>query len=316
MRVVGQIYLHFIRPYLLLMKQSYGLRTDIPSFYSTWLFERIREGYICVRNPMNYHQVSRVILSPDNMDGIVFWTKNPTPMLPRLGELDPYMYVFQYSITPYGKEIEPSIPSKREIIIPAFQKLSEHIGPKRVIWRYDPIFISQRYSVAYHVRAFGEIARALKGYTRKCIISFMDMYKNTSEKARIFGFSEVASRDQMEIAREFSAIARDCGMQLETCAEEIDFSEYRIGHARCIDGQLFEDLLGRPLSIRKDKNQRLACGCAASVDIGRYNTCKNFCQYYYANYNAGAVEKNALAHHPDSAFISGGFEAGDIMKEK
>ena len=295
---------------------SASRRTDIPAYYSEWLFNRIHEGYLCVRNPMNFHQVSRISLSPDAIDAIVFWTKNPTPMLHRLKELDAYMYVFQYSITPYGREIEPSIPSKREIIIPAFQKISEHIGPKRVIWRYDPIFISHRYSVAYHVRAFGEIARALKGYTRKCTISFMDMYKNTSEKARVFGFSEVVPSDQMEIAREFSAIANDCDIQLETCAEEIDLSEYKIGHARCVDGQLIEDLLGRPLHVKKDKNQRLACGCAESVDIGMYNTCKNFCQYYYANYNAGAVEKNALAHHPDSAFISGGFEAGDIMKEK
>ncbi len=265
---------------------------------------------------MNFHQVSRISLSPDAIDAIVFWTKNPTPMLHRFKELDAYMYVFQYSITPYGREIEPSIPSKREIIIPAFQKISEHIGPKRVIWRYDPIFISHRYSVAYHVRAFGEIARALKGYTRKCTISFMDMYKNTSEKARIFGFSEVARSEQMEIAREFSAIASECDILLETCAEEIDLSEYKIGHARCVDGQLFEDILGRPLHVKKDKNQRLACGCAASVDIGMYNTCENFCQYCYANYNASAVEKNNLAHHPDSAYISGGFEMRDIIKNK
>ena len=295
---------------------SASRRTDIPAYYSEWLFNRIHEGYLCVRNPMNFHQVSRICLSPDSIDTIVFWTKNPTPMLPRLRELDPYMYVFQYSITPYGREIEPSIPSKREIIIPAFQKISEHIGPKRVIWRYDPIFISHRYSVAYHVRAFGEIARALKGYTRKCTISFMDMYKNTSEKARVFGFSEVVPSDQMEIAREFSAIANDCDIQLETCAEEIDLSEYKIGHARCVDGKLFEDLLGRPLHVKKDKNQRLACGCAESVDIGMYNTCKNFCQYCYANFNTSAVEKNCLAHHPDSAYISGGFEMRDIIKNK
>ena len=295
---------------------SASRRTDIPTYYSDWFFNRIKEGFVFVRNPMNAHQISRIDLRPDVVDGIVFWTKNPLPMLDRLDLLKEYTYYFQFTLTSYGEDVESNIPSKSNVIIPSFQRLSDKLGPKRVIWRYDPIFISERYSVAYHVRAFGEIARALKGYTRKCTISFMDMYKNTSEKARVFGFSEVIPSDQMVIAREFSAIASDCDIQLETCAEEIDLSEYKIGHARCVDGKLFEDLLGRPLHVKKDKNQRLACGCAESVDIGMYNTCMNFCQYCYANFNTSAVEKNCLAHHPDSAYISGDFEMRDIIKNK
>ena len=137
---------------------SASRRTDIPNYYSEWFINRIREGFLYVRNPMNPHQISKINLSPDVIDCIVFWTKNPINMLEKLEELKPYMYYFQFTLTGYGRDVEPNLPHKREVLIPTFQRLSEQIGKERVIWRYDPIFLSDRYTVEYHIKAFEELS--------------------------------------------------------------------------------------------------------------------------------------------------------------
>ena len=137
---------------------SASRRTDIPAFYSEWFLNRIKEGFLDVRNPMNNRQVSRLPLSPELVDCIVFWTKNPIPMLPKLDGLRKYCYYFQFTLTGYGRDIETNLPDKRKELIPAFQELSDRIGPERVIWRYDPILVSDRYSAAYHIKAIAEIA--------------------------------------------------------------------------------------------------------------------------------------------------------------
>ena len=133
---------------------SASRRTDIPAYYSDWFYNRIREGFVCVRNPMNFHQVSRISLSPDVVDGIVFWTKNPLPLMPRLEELRAYPFYFQFTLTPYGKDVEPGVPNKNDVILPAFQELSRQIGPERVIWRYDPILFTDHYTMDYHITSF------------------------------------------------------------------------------------------------------------------------------------------------------------------
>ena len=156
---------------------SASRRTDIPSYYSEWLFNRIQNGFVLVRNPMNIHQISKINLAPDMIDGIVFWTKNPSPMLSRVGELNKYTYYFQFTINPYGEEIEQALPSKRKVIIPSFIDLSIKIGADRVIWRYDPILINKKYTIEKHIKYFEMLARLLKGYTKKCVISFVDMYR-------------------------------------------------------------------------------------------------------------------------------------------
>lgn len=161
---------------------SVSRRTDIPNYFSDWFINRIREGYLYVRNPMNAHQISRIALSPETVDCMVFWTKNPENMLGQLDFLRDYTYYFQFTLTGYGREVEPGLPHKREKLIPVFRRLSEKIGKQKVIWRYDPVFISQKYTVEYHLRAFAEIADSLAGYTEKSVISFMDMYEKNTEK--------------------------------------------------------------------------------------------------------------------------------------
>jgi len=154
---------------------SASRRTDIPSYYSEWFFNRIKEGFVFARNPMNFRQISRIKLTPDVVDGIVFWTKNPIPMLERLGELKEYMYYFQFTVTPYGKDVEPNLPKKNSELLTGFKRLSDTIGTDRIVWRFDPIFINNKYTLDYHIQAFEKIAEELHDYTRKVTISFIDV---------------------------------------------------------------------------------------------------------------------------------------------
>lgn len=295
---------------------SASRRTDIPSYYSDWFLNRIREGYVCVRNPMNIHQISKVSLDPSVVDGIVFWTKNPIPMMKRLDELKEYTYYFQFTVNPYGQDIEQNLPSKRNVIIPAFQELSKKIGPERIIWRYDPILLTQKHSIDWHMHCFEYMVKALSGYTRKCIISFLDLYKNTQNNTKNLGLLPLREKEMVEIAQRFSEIAHNNGLVLESCSEAIDLDKYGIQHGHCIDCNLFEELLGCRLDLDKDKNQRMECGCVASIDIGMYNTCKNHCLYCYANYSQNTVEKNFIIHNPDSPLIVGDITPDDVIKER
>ena len=145
---------------------SASRRTDIPTYYSNWFFNRVMDGYVLVRNPMNAHQISKIALNPDVVDGIVFWTKNPIPMLNELKILHDYMYYFQFTLNSYAQDVEAHVPNKQKHIIPAFKKLSDMIGPDRVIWRYDPIFLNDTYTPEYHIRYFERIAKELSPYKK------------------------------------------------------------------------------------------------------------------------------------------------------
>jgi len=296
---------------------SASRRTDIPTYYSDWFFNRIKEGYVCVRNPMNIHQISKISLSPDAVDGIVFWTKNPIPMFERLHELDgKYMYYFQFTLNSYGKDVEANIPNKNDVIIPAFRKLSGQIGSDRVIWRYDPILLTEKYTIDYHVKYFGEIAKRLSGYTKKCVISFVDLYRNTQSNTKKLGLLPIGENQMYELAQRLVEIANENGLIVESCAEKINLEQFGITHGHCIDCSLFEKLLGCRLNLDKDKNQREECGCMASIDIGMYNTCKNGCKYCYANFSGNTVIKNSMVHDPNSPLISGSLMPDDVIKER
>lgn len=295
---------------------SASRRTDIPAYYSEWLFNRLREEYVLVRNPMNTHQIGRISLSPDVVDGLVLWTKNPVPMLNRLLELEKYNYYFQFTLNPYGRDVEPNVPSKNDIIIPAFQQLSKAIGKERVIWRYDPIFLSEKYSMEYHIKYFQLLASKLCDYTEKCTVSFIDLYRNTARNIQPLNIQIETHEQQLEIMSAFSAIAEKYGLYIDTCAEAINLDSFHISHACCIDRERFERLGKCKLSLEKDKNQRPECGCAASIDIGAYNTCKNACLYCYANYSNKTVKKNSEQHNPKSPLLFGEIGPDDEIKDR
>ena len=268
---------------------SVSRRTDIPNYYSDWFIARIKEGFLYVRNPMNAHQISRIDLSPEVVDCIVFWTKNPANMIEKLGDLQKYMYYFQFTLTGYGKDVEPNLPNKREELIPTFIRLSEKIGKERVIWRYDPILISKRYTIDYHLKAFEEIASNLADYTEKVVISFVDLYSKAQRNTRELDIKQITNEEMIELAMEMAQIASKYNLIIETCAEQINLSEVGIQHGSCIDKKLIERLLGCKLIAEKDKNQREECGCFESVEVGTYNTCLNGCKYCYANFNNSKV---------------------------
>lgn len=295
---------------------SASRRTDIPNYYSEWFYNRIKEGFVYVRNPMNPHQVSRVCLSPEVVDCIVFWTKNPEPMLGRLGELSAYNYYFQFTLTGYGKDIECNVQQKKEKLIPVFQKLSSQVGSKRVIWRYDPILFTKKYTPEYHLKAFEQIASALNGYTERCVISFVDIYTKNRKSMEALGAYEVSKAVLMELAKSLSQAAKANGMTVGSCAERIDLSACGIEHNCCIDKRLIEELIGCRINAGKDKNQRTECGCIESVEIGAYNTCRNGCKYCYANHSLESVRRNCSKYDPTAPILCGMLTAEDKVSER
>lgn len=295
---------------------SVSRRTDIPSYYSTWFFNRLKEGYAYVRNPMNPHQISEVPLSPDAVDGIVFWTKNPTPMLNSLDKLQNYTYYFQYTLTPYGDDVEKNIPSKSNIIIPTFRKLSSLIGKERVVWRYDPILLSDKYTLQYHMQCFCRFCDKLADYTEKCTISFLDLYKNMQRNITPLGIRPLSYGQAEELAGYFSEVAHEHGIYIDTCAENMELDKYGIKHASCIDQDRLERIGNYKLDIERDKNQRDACNCVSSIDLGAYNTCQNGCVYCYANFNQTLVNDCCIKHNPSSPLLYGEVGIDDIIRPR
>lgn len=294
---------------------SASRRSDIPAFYTEWFFNRLNDGYVLVRNPMNYHQVSRVALNPDVIDCIVFWTKDPTNMLNKLGLLKEYNYYFQVTINPYDSRIERNVVSKKNVI-ESFRKLSTLIGKKRMIWRYDPIILTDKIDIEYHSKNFDILAGKLKNYTGRCIISFVDMYRKSERNMKNLNGVIINNEDMVEIGKRLSEIAIRYGLKMATCSELIDLSSMGIEHAKCIDDNLIADILGENIIIQKDKNQRDVCGCVASIDIGAYNTCKHGCLYCYANDSDKAVNNNIMNHDPKSPMLIGKVEPGDKVIDR
>lgn len=295
---------------------SVSRRTDIPNYYSEWFFNRLKAGFLCVKNPMNAHQISRIPLSPETVDCIVFWTKNPEPMMERLSELSMYPFYFQFTLTGYGKDIESGIPHKREHMIGVFKRLSEEIGSHRVIWRYDPILFNERYSPDYHLRAFGQIAESLRGYTEKCVLSFVDRYGKNRRRMDALGIYEPDEGALLEFAAEIARIAGKNGIAAASCAERMDLSACGIVHNSCIDRELIERLTGCGLAASRDRNQRAECGCVESIDVGTYDTCRSGCVYCYANVSGNVVSEKRKAYDPESPILCGRIGEGDRVTER
>lgn len=281
-----------------------GQRTDIPAFYSQWFINRIREGYVVARNPFNPHQLTRYLLDPRLVDGICFCTKNPSPMIPFLPELSPFRQIWHVTITPYGREIEPFVPPVDEVL-QSFRKLSEMVGKERIFWRYDPIFISDTWTMERHMSAFSRMAAALRGYTSSCVFSFIDLYSKT-----IRNFPEVrrVTHEEQEIlVRRMVPIAKDNGMTLISCAEDPKLAALGVDTHGCMAKEKIERAWGISLKIPASAGAeaRKGCPCLLGHDIGDYNSCIHFCRYCYANYDRVAVLGNRKRHNPTSPCLIG-----------
>jgi len=294
---------------------SVSRRTDIPQFYPDWFFDRLKEGFLYVKNPMNSHQISRIDLSPEQVELVVFWTKNPESMLGRLRELGQIPCYIQFTLTGYGRDMEPGLPDKKRLI-EIFQKTAEQIGMNRMVWRYDPIFITERYPVEYHLRAFEEIAGSLRGFTQKAVISFLDMYGKTVRNMRGIKVEEMNADSMLAISRRLAEIAGTYGLRIEACAEKTDLSSVGVLRGSCVDPVMVERILGSPVRQRKDKNQRGECGCLESVEVGTYDTCLCGCRYCYANDSRAAVAKQSALYDVHSPLLCGRVEDGDRITER
>ena len=289
-----------------------GQRTDIPAFYSEWFANRLKEGFVCVRNPYDPQQVRRYRLDPSVVDAIGFCTKNPAPMFPYMDLLKDYGQYWFVTLTPYGRDIEPNVPDKH-LMISRFKQLSDIVGVSCVGWRYDPILLSEKYTVEYHLRAFEQIASALKGYTETVVISFIDLYpkvrKNFPE-AR-----EVPKETRLLLGKEIIRIATACGMTVKPCAEGDELAAYGADCSGCMQISDYEKAIGRRLNAPKRKGARDACSCYLSCDIGAYDTCRHLCRYCYANTEPEAVLKHSRLHDPASPFLIGNYMEGDRIHD-
>lgn len=295
---------------------SVSRRTDIPACYADWFYNRIKEGYMYVRNPVNPRQVSRIILSPQVVDCIVFWTKNPAGMMQRLDELEKYRYCFQFTVTGYGRDIEPGVGDKKEEILPLFRQLSKETGSECMTWLYDPVFVTPKYTMDYHVHAFEEIASCLCGYTDKVIVSFLTMYRKTERNMKDAEVKILTSDEMIRLAASFRRIADRYGMRIQSCAEKVDLSPAGVCQGACIDRKQLEKITGVSLTGEKDRNQRERCMCFSSIDAGAYNTCLNGCRYCYANYSKSTVIEKSSRYDPYSPILCDSIYPDDRISER
>ena len=286
-------------------------RTDIVAFYSDWFIERYKEGYVDVRNPFYPKLISRIYFK--NVDLILFCTKNPIPILDKLKYIDKPI-LFHVTLTPYKKDIEPNVLPKG-IIIEAIKKLSKVIGIDNLTIRYDPIFISEKYNLDYHIKAFDKLCSLLNGYVNKIIVSFIDDYKNVRKNGKILNFREFTEKDYEIIGKNFSEIAKENGMTVQTCFENRNLVEYGFIKGECLSHELAYKLTGKKYKTWKAR-KGANCNCVEMVDIGVYNSCKHFCKYCYANYDEKQVNNNFNNHFKDSSLLVGRIEEDDLIKER
>lgn len=287
-------------------------RTDIVAYYTDWFMNRYSEGFLDVRNPFNPKMISRIYF--EDVDAILFCTKNPIPILDRLSKIEKPI-IFQVTLTPYRRDIEPNVPPKKDVI-EAIRNISKIVGIENIYVRYDPIFLSEIYDIEYHKRAFKKMCNLLSGFVKHIIVSFIDDYKNVRKNASVLKYREFTEEDYREIGISFSESARENGMTVQTCFEERNLVEYGFTRGECLSHEMAFKLTGKAnfksWTARKEKK----CKCVAMVDVGEYNSCKHFCKYCYANFDEKQVASKFLKHDPSSSLLIGEVTDDDVIKRR
>lgn len=284
-------------------------RTDIVAFYSKWFIKRYQEGYVDVRNPFYPKLVSRIYFK--DVDLIVFCTKNPKPIIPFLKYIKQPI-IFHVTITPYKKDIEPYVPSKKEVIN-LVKEISKIIPKEYLYIRYDPVFLSNKYNLDYHIKAFDRLCTLLDGYVNKIIISFLDNYKNVQNNLRYLQVKNFSDEDYKKLGLNFSRIAKEHHIIVQTCGEKKDLVEYGFIKDECLSRSLAYKLTGKNFPRWQARNNK-NCNCANMVDIGSYNSCLHLCKYCYANYDESSIKANVLQHDVNSSLLIGNLNNDDIIK--
>lgn len=279
---------------------SASRRTDIPAFYSEWLFNRLAEGWCFSVNPFNSKSRKVVDLDPENVACFVFWTRFSRPMRLRLDELDGrgYRYYFLFTLVDYGRRMEPRLPYF-ERRLDDFLALSSSVGADRVIWRYDPIIVSPGHPLSFHLETFSALLEKLEGYTSKVIISFVDRYRKSNLTADEQPCdSPVTDPGFAGFMNTISSAAERKGITVQTCAEPAYSEGKAVRPGKCIDDRLIRTCYGLDVQSKKDPGQRKLCRCVKSVDIGSYNTCLFGCRYCYATGRRETAKANWRRHDP------------------
>ena len=284
-------------------------RTDIVAFYTKWFIKRYQEGYVDVRNPFYPKLVSRIFFK--DVDLIVFCTKNPKPIIPFLKYIKQPI-IFHVTITPYKKDIEPYVPIKKEVIN-SVKEISKIIPKEYLYIRYDPVFLSNKYNLDYHIKAFDRLCTLLDGYVSKIIISFLDNYKNVQKNLRYLQVKNFSNEDYKKLGLNFSRIAKEHHIIVQTCGEKKDLVEYGFIKDECLSRSLAYKLTGKNFPRWQARNNK-NCNCANMVDIGSYNSCLHLCKYCYANYDESSIKANVSQHDVNSSLLIGRLNSDDIIK--
>ena len=259
-----------------------------------------------MRNPFYQKMVSRIYFK--DVDLIMFCTKNPIPIISHLKDIK-HKIIFHVTLTPYHKDIEPNIPPKGKII-EAIKQISDIVGKDNLYVRYDPIFISDKYSINYHVKSFDNMCRLLSGYVKQIIVSFMDEYKNTTKNKSALKYRKMTDKDYETIGKEFSKIAKKNGMTIQTCFEEKTLTEYGFINRQCLTKELAYELTGKKFKLWQARK----CKCVEMADIGTYNSCNHLCKYCYANFDESKICENYHNHNPNSSLLIGELNKDDEIK--
>lgn len=290
-----------------------GARTDTVQYFTTWLLKRFEEGYVLSRNPLFPNKVTRYELTPETVDCVEFCSKNYRPILNDLHKITERFHThFQYTITAYGKDIEPGVPSIDESIRTLLE-LEKLVGAKRICWRYDPVFLTERYTIDVHLKTFEFMASQLAGHVDRCIFSFVEMYKKLS--VNMPELIPLTPSDKDTLAKGLGEIAEKYDIHIQTCGTNGDYRHYGIHPSGCMTLQILGDANGIVFRKRKHRGTREGCHCIESRDIGAYDTCLNGCKYCYANKSPEKALENYKLHDPDSPLLLGHLRESDIVQQ-
>lgn len=290
-----------------------GGRTDTVQYYTEWLLNRFSEGYALSRNPLFPKKISRYELDPDTVDCVVFCSKNYKPILPRLHEItDRFNTYFFYTITAYGVDLEPGVPSIQESIN-TLKSLSGIVGKQRLTWRYDPVLLTKKYTIDYHRETFEYMASELAPYVDRCVFSFVEMYKKV--ELNMAEIIPLTREDIEQLAELLGSIAKKHQITLQICGTDEDFTRYGIQTAGCMTLEVLGYANGVAFKNLKHKGMRNGCHCIETRDIGAYETCPNGCKYCYANKDPRKAAENYKLHDPHSPLLLGWVNEDDEIKQ-
>ncbi len=287
-----------------------GARTDTAQWYAPWLLRRFAEGFVFVRNPLFPHKVSRLELDPAVVDCVEFCSKNYAPLLPRLGEITGRFNThFHYTITAYGRDIEPLVPSIDDSVETLYD-LERIVGARRICWRYDPVLLSDTYTIGRHLETFDYLCGRLSGHVDRCIFSFVERYKKLEQNFP--ELAEITLADRDALAAGLGHIAAEHGIPIQTCGNNGLWPQYGIAASGCTTLAMLGAANGVEFRELRHKGQRAGCGCFESRDIGAYDSCPNGCRYCYANRSPEKARENyRLNHDPESPLLLGHLADGD-----